>query len=66
MGVGIVVWLESKDSVRDQPFSLFLPRSALNDALETLRKAGHPKEFSKKATHQRDDLKVRRGGNGWE
>lgn len=64
MGVGIAVWLEAKQDAKDHAISVFLPRSAVNDALATLQAAGNPKVFHKKGQQQRDDLKVRRGGMG--
>ena len=42
----VALWLESFSTAEDQRFSVFMPRSAVKDALAKLEAAGCPKDAS--------------------
>ena len=59
MGVTIVVWLEAFSTAEDQRFSVFMPRSAVKDALAKLEAAGCPKDASQRAQNGQCNVLVR-------
>ena len=59
MGVTIVVWLESFSTAEEQRFSVFMPRTAVKDALAKLEAAGCRKDASKRAQSGECNVLVR-------